>query len=108
MAKKLKLTIRERLCDMLREYGVVLTDEGIVGVTGYWRGADVFRWETTGAKVEVDPGLGLDGHGIAIVSWNTMTACVHNGFTIVKETPWWWEVHANEPVIKTDEKNTGQ
>ncbi len=97
--KRLNLTIRERLCDMLREKGFTLVDTDLLDAKGYWRMQDVYRWSTINVKVEVDEGSGLGGRQVSIDSWDTMTKCVCNGFTLSADTPYSYEAYANKSRI---------
>ncbi len=89
-------TMRERLAVLLCREGFAVTEYDLIPVTGYWKRADVYRWESVGAKRNADP---MNGLGVTIVSWDTMTECVRNGITVAQDpqSPWWFDVHAKEP-----------
>ena len=86
--------IRWKLFDMLREAGVpIVSVDQFWMQEGFYRGkyCDLARWGA-GFKVGSD--------FWRVYSWNTMTECVRNGFTVQYHAASEVEVYANPPKPK--------
>lgn len=84
----MKMKTSEKLIEMLSGEG--FEAEFLEGVEGVWRKADVHRWSGLGLDRMREPPRRLE-----VFSWDTMTDCVRNGFTVSREDVNATEVSAN-------------
>lgn len=90
--------IREKLCELLQAAGLSITGPECLWIQeGAYRSIhwDLARW---GAKWEAPIEEGGKPINHSIYSWDTMTECVKNGFTMSKQASLEWEIYANETV----------
>lgn len=84
--------VQDKLEELIEAEGFQV--DGIYGASGYWRQADVYRWECT-ARTRGRKGF-ADGISCCIDCWDTMTDCVRYGIEIVQDRGMHFDAHAKK------------
>lgn len=98
MAEARRVGVKGRLKLLLEAEGFQV--DWLSPAQGYWRRADVCRWEGGGtARSRADL---RDGMQVSFSSWDTMTACARYGIEVVPDgLATLFDVSAKKPLTKT-------
>ncbi len=98
---KNKINPKEKLIKKLEfafgKLGIFADNIKITFPEGFWKKADVYRWEGT-ARLSFQDGRPVKN--VNIVSWDTATECVKLGDLLIQEKcPWEWEIHSPASLV---------